>query len=237
MRAEGVPFTEICRRLGIPRGTVSYWLYRRGVRDAPVGVERCFRCARPARPPADPPAYAYLLGQYLGDGHLLMTQRMPVLSVYCDMRHPGIAHEIATAMTGCGTRTAGFVEKTGCIAVRSYWNHWPCLIPQHGPGKKHNREIRLAEWQQEIVAQHAGRFLRGLFHSDGTRVINRVRSPTRAYAYVRYMFVNESEDIMGLCQEALDQLGIRWRMARRNSLSVARREAVAALDEHVGPKW
>jgi hypothetical protein len=51
------------------------------------------------------------------------------------------------------------------------------------------------------------------------------------------MFVNESGDIMGLCQEALDQLGIRWRMARRNSLSVARREAVAALDEHVGPKW
>ena len=160
-----------------------------------------------------------------------------MLSVYCDARHPGIAHEIATAMTECGTRTAGFAEKPGCITVRSYWNHWPCLIPQHGPGKKHNRLIRLTEWQREIVAQHAGRFLRGLFHSDGTRVVNRVRSPARTYAYVRYMFVNESGDIMGLCQEALDQLGISWRMARRNSLSVARREAVAALDEHVGPKW
>jgi hypothetical protein len=25
--------------------------------------------------------------------------------------------------------------------VYSYWQHWPCLIPQHGPGKKHERQI------------------------------------------------------------------------------------------------
>jgi hypothetical protein len=28
-----------------------------------------------------------------------------------------------------------------------------------------------------------------------------------------------------------------WKMARPNTLSVARREAVARLDEFVGPKW
>jgi DNA-directed RNA polymerase subunit N (RpoN/RPB10) len=42
---------------------------------------------------------------------------------------------------------------------------------------------------------------------------------------------------MGLCRQSLDRLGIEWRMCRRNMLSVARREAVAALDDHVGPKW
>ena len=41
---------------------------------------------------------------------------------------------------------------------------------------------------------------------------------------------------MGLCQDSLDALGIGWRMCRPNMLSVARRDAVAALDEHVGPK-
>jgi hypothetical protein len=51
------------------------------------------------------------------------------------------------------------------------------------------------------------------------------------------MFVNESTDIMTLCQESLDRLGVSWRMTRRNTLSVARREAVAELDRHVGPKW
>jgi hypothetical protein len=42
---------------------------------------------------------------------------------------------------------------------------------------------------------------------------------------------------MGLCRQSLDRLGIGWRMCRPNMLSVARREAVARLDEFVGPKW
>jgi hypothetical protein len=50
------------------------------------------------------------------------------------------------------------------------------------------------------------------------------------------LFSNESADIMGLCGAALDRLGTVWRLPRPNMLSVARREAVAALDVHVGPK-
>ena len=42
---------------------------------------------------------------------------------------------------------------------------------------------------------------------------------------------------MRLCQQSLDRLGVGWRMCRRNMLSVARREAVAQLDEFIGPKW
>jgi hypothetical protein len=64
---------------------------------------------------------------------------------------------------------------------------------------------------------------------------NRVSVAGKQYTYPRYMFVNESGDIMRFCQGALDRLGISWRMTRRNTPSVARREAVAALDEHVGP--
>jgi hypothetical protein len=25
------------------------------------------------------------------------------------------------------------------VEVSMYWKHWPCLIPQHGPGRKHLR--------------------------------------------------------------------------------------------------
>jgi hypothetical protein len=35
----------------------------------------------------------------------------------------------------------------------------------------------------------------------------------------------------------LDWLGVAWRFSRRNVISVARREAVARLDEFVGPKY
>ena len=34
----------------------------------------------------------------------------------------------------------------------------------------------------------------------------------------------------------LDRVGVAWRYNRPNSISVARREAVALMDEHIGPK-
>jgi hypothetical protein len=237
MHADGMPFPTIYRQLGLPRSTVAYWLFGKRSAAALSRSERCPLCDRPARPIRDPPAYAYLLGQYLGDGHLLMTQRVPLLTVTCDMSYPGVMQEVTDSMEKCGAKTVGYQEKIGCVSVRSYWTHWPCLLPQHGPGKKHDRPIVLVDWQQKIIDDHAGRFARGLFHSDGCRFVNRVNSGKQVYRYPRYMFVNESGDIMRLCQEALDRLGISWRMTRRNTLSVARREAVAALDEHVGPKW
>jgi hypothetical protein len=51
------------------------------------------------------------------------------------------------------------------------------------------------------------------------------------------MFTNQSVDIRKLCTDTLDQLGIAWRYSRSNTVSVARREAVAALDCFVGPKY
>lgn len=238
MKADGVAFSDIYRALGLPRNTVGHWLYAERARRAQNPPDkRCPFCTRPSRPIDDPAAYSYLLGQYLGDGHLLMTQRVPLLSVACDLRYPGLIYEIGTAMQACGAKTIGYREQTGCIMVKSTWMHWPCLLPQHGPGKKHDRVIELADWQQELVDELPDRFLRGLFHSDGCRTTNRIAKAGKTYTYPRYMFVNESADIMGLCQQSLDRLGITWKMCRRNMLSVARKDAVAALDEHVGPKW
>jgi hypothetical protein len=108
-----------------------------------------------------------------------------------------------------------------------------------GPGKKHDRPIILEPWQEEIVAAHPGRFLRGLFHSDGCRAVNKIRKGGRVYEYPRYFFSffsNRSPDIMRPCQRALDCLGVEWRMARPDSLSVAGRTAAERLDREVGPK-
>jgi len=127
--------------------------------------------------------------------------------------------------------------KHGCTSVDSWSRHWPCLFPQHGPGRKHERRIILQPWQQTIVDAYPGQFVRGLFHSDGYRGLNRVKrglpSGDRWYAYPRYLFVNQSADIRGLCGEVL---GVAWRYSKPNTISVARREAVARLDEFVGPK-
>jgi len=236
LHAGGATIPEISRAVGVHYRTVWDWCHRpRSTRLSTSGA-RCPRCRLPPSTPPDEPAYSLLLGFYLGDGHLLMTQRVPLLRVMCDESYPEIVERCESAML---TTMAGRVRrapKVGCVSVQSYAKHWPCLFPQHGPGRKHTRPIELEQWQRQIVERHPGAFLRGLFHSDGCRVTNRIVVRGRTYEYPRYMFTNKSTDIMGLCQWALDILGIPWRMARSDNLSVARREAVAALDVWVGPK-
>ena len=132
-------------------------------------------------------------------------------------------------------------QKQGCTEVLSTSKHWPCLFPQHGPGRKHTRKIELADWQRDIVDRCPGDFARGLFHSDGYRGVNRVcrrwDGAEHWYEYPRYLFVNNSADILRLCGETLDRLGAEWRFSKPNTISVARKQAVARLDEFVGAKY
>ncbi|MCW2834843.1 MAG: hypothetical protein JWN68_2796 [Nocardioides sp.] len=58
----------------------------------------------------------------------------------------------------------------GVVISTVSWKHWPCLFPQHGAGRKHQRAIALEEWQRAVVTAFPADFLRGLFHSDGARV-------------------------------------------------------------------
>lgn len=240
MKADGVPFGEIWRPLELPRDTVSEWLYGRRAllrSEHPPEHSRCPRCTPTPGIPADIPSYVYLLGLYLGDGHLVTSARVPVLRIFCADAWPGLIGSCTQAMLSTLARKVHHGRKQGCVSVQSWSKHWPCLLPQHGPGKKHERAIQLTHWQQPLVDDNPGHFLRGLIHSDGCRVINHITKGGRTYRYPRYMFSNESMDIMGLCQQSLDKMGVRWSMCRRNLLPVARREAVELLDRHVGAKW
>ena len=102
-------------------------------------------------------------------------------------------------------------------------------------------KIELQPWLLAIVMAYPGRLACGLFQSDGYRGINRARARLgdgdHWYEYPRYLFSNESGEILRLCGETLDRLGVAWRFSRRNAISVAWREAVARLDEFVGPKY
>jgi len=132
------------------------------------------------------------------------------------------------------------VSAQGVIVVQSYWKHWPCLFPQHGPGRKHERTLGMTEWQWEIVTEHPADFLRGLFHSDGCRVNNwatrLVAGEKKRYEYPRWQFTNESAEIMGWCRDALDLMEIPWRQSSRKNVSVSTRAGVARLDALIGPK-
>jgi len=89
----------------------------------------------------------------------------------------------------------GKIRKTNerCWDVYSFSKHLPCLFPQHGPGRKHERRIELTVWQQELVDLDPRHLIRGLLHSDGCRVLNWVNGTP----YPRYHFTNVSADIRG----------------------------------------
>jgi hypothetical protein len=185
-------------------------------------------------------AYAYLLGLYLGDGMLSRHPRGVFrLRVFLDRAYPLIVGECEAAMSIVipASKVAVYPHKHEKVdEVSSFSKHWPHLFPQHGPGVKHKRKIALEPWQERIVERHPGRLLRGLIHSDGCRVMNRIRHPKKAYAYPRYLFTNRSIDIQRIFCDACDRLGIAWRQDGPWNISVARREAVAAMDRHVGSK-
>jgi hypothetical protein len=242
---QGQSLRGISVATGIARATLRDW------RDNPEKLalskkRTCPRCSDVKATVEPQENYAYLLGLYLGDG--CISRQGPAkkdvwkLRITCADAWPGLREECRQAMlTTRPDNSVTIIQRNGCVEVVSYSKHWPCLFPQHGPGKKHERRIKLEAWQEEIVADHPGDFARGLFHSDGCRLINRVRRPVkdgdRWYEYPRYLFVNRSADIHRLCGEALDRLGVAWRFSKPTTISVARREAVARLDEFVGPKY
>jgi hypothetical protein len=151
------------------------------------------------------------------------------------MRYPGIIWGCAAAMLAVMPRNKVLVQYNAggkAAEIGSYSKAWPCLLPQHGPGRKHLRPIALDQWQQEIVDRDPRPLVRGLIHSDGCRVLNK----SMGRVYLRYFFSNASADIRKIFCDACDQLGISWRQPRERHISVARRDSVALLDTFVGPK-
>ena len=238
--ATGLTAADVARLTGLPWSTVAHWC-RGDRRSKPVSRSDATACPRCSDALLDSKRYAYLLGQYLGDGAIVYSQRTYRLTITCADSWPGIRDEVEAAVSAVlPTSSVSLRQRTGCTDVQSHSIHRTCLFPQHGPGPKHRRTIALEEWQQSIVGEHPGPFLRGLIHSDGCRMTNwatrRVAGQMKRYEYPRYFFSNKSLDILALCCAALDRLGIAYRRPRWDQVSVARREAVAALDAWVGPK-
>jgi hypothetical protein len=185
-------------------------------------------------------AYVYLLGLYLGDGTLaVVRRRVWRLRISLDQRYPDIVARCQWAIGEMGA-ASGRIRRPGCFEVYSNWKHWLCLFPQHGAGFKRRRAIELEPWQVELVKAFPMELIRGLIHSDGCRVNNRVRRLTsdgfRYHEYPRYFFTNASADIREIFVVACGLAGVDCRPNNERNLSIARRDSVALLDRFIGPK-
>ncbi|MHB9754365.1 transcriptional regulator [Streptomyces sp. BYX5S] len=245
--AQGRSLNSVSKETGVSRAALRAWQTR--IEPLPRMLPQatpCARCKPEPELPADTAAYSYLLGLYLGDGCISAGARCGYfLRIACANVHPGLIEQCAAAVRAINpSGRSARVQAVGCVSVVGYSRHWPCFFPQHGPGKKHERKIRLEPWQQQIVDAHPWEFVRGLIHSDGCRITNwttkLIGGERKRYEYPRYFFTNTSVDIIQLYTNTLDLLGIEWKTLNQSraavTISVARRASVSVMDLHVGPK-
>jgi hypothetical protein len=243
LRRQGLGARRISALTGLPVSTVRDWLAGLTPRRNGASLTSCEACGAPAHRFADlPAAYVYLLGLYLGDGCISAYRRgVYKLRVHLDLRYPGIvdACEAAIKAVAPGRKVHRLKRRSNytssddysLVEVSAYWKAWPCLFPQHGPGRKHDRRIELADWQQDLVARHPQELLRGLVHSDGCRFIN----TGRQWSHPRYSFSNRSADILKIFRDACDLMALHWTTAG-HTVYVSRKADVAVMDRFIGPK-
>jgi hypothetical protein len=125
--------------------------------------------------PTSRPAYAYLFGLYLGDGCLVGVHRGVFrLQLTLDASYPAIVQAACDAVRAVlPSNKVRASHRTNAIDVTCYSKLWPVLFPQHGTGKKHERDVRLVAWQQKLTTAHPRELIKGLIHSDGCRYIAR----------------------------------------------------------------
>lgn len=225
---EGFNHSQVARCIGVPRTTIKDWVHRGPpkVREAALDPRALPRVH-----------YAYLLGLYLGDGYICRSGRTYRLRIFMDSRYPGIIEEARLAVAAVLAPNRASIQRfrdKNMVEIHGHSSSLPLVFPQHGAGPKHKRSIRLEDWQEDIVAEHPGLFIRGLIQSDGCRVTNRVWRGR--YAYPRYFFSQVSTDIMELFCRTCRRLGVEYRFNGPRSVSIARRSSVALLDQLVGPK-
>jgi hypothetical protein len=75
-------------------------------------------------------------------------------------------------------------------------------------------------------------YLLGLYLGDGC--ISVAGNPAKGVWALRIACADAWPGLQAECKRAMS---VSWRFSRRNTISVARREAVARLDEFVGPKY
>ncbi|HEV7882946.1 MAG TPA: hypothetical protein VGO81_05215 [Solirubrobacteraceae bacterium] len=98
-------------------------------------------------------------------------------------------------------------------------------------GVKHERQIGLERWQQELVRAAPWSLLRGMVLSDGCAFINR----TGRYRYLSYEFRNRSTEIRALFAQTCDLVGVRYTISR-DRIRMCRRASVIEMAAFVGTK-
>jgi len=171
--------------------------------------------------------YSYLLGLYLGDGHISQLKRTQRIRFFLDSKYDSLNDYVNKSLSKLFFNNKTNIIKSNYNMVTIYVcsSDLIKLFPQHGIGKKHERPINLTEWQKSIIIPEE--LIKGLFHSDGTYY----HSANRDY----YQFKNYSKDILNIFKTYCDILGVNY-TEQEKVINFYSRKNVNQLKQIIGTK-
>ena len=232
--ANGKNDCEISRLLNIPRSTVKGWRHGEVPKEKEsenLNIHEYLE-KRGA-------AYSYILGEYLGDGHITRTAngRTVKIRIFNDRKYPLINKEIEKNLSILLPLNKVSIYYIGnCSIIYVHSNILPLLFPRSlEPGVKYKRKIFLEEWQLKIVNEYPKEFFKGLIQSDGSRYLI-----SKKYNHYAYNFSNKSQDIVDYLLLVSRKLNLKptQTVSKTGVIRIYfyKREDVAFIDTFIGPK-
>ena len=185
--------------------------------------------------------FSYLLGFYLGDGHLINPKGRSFGVIFTNETtflemNQRLQDALKTVFPSKDIKIRQ--RKTcNCVDIAMYGVNLDLLFP-HGKGYKHTRKIELTDWQLDIIDRFPKPFLKGMIESDGCRYISTKN--------IMYQFNNCSMDLHEVFQRAAKQLDLPFTFHTSKSKEARvtplyktcfyRKKVTAFLDTFIGPK-
>lgn len=208
---EGASIRQISRELNVDHSTISYWIkndFTSGSRSNGLSINEIHNnCYDKSS------QYSYILGCYLGDGHISQLARTQRLRIFSGTAHPSIIKDQVKALNVLFDNVVNNKKSNTCnMEVITVHNaQLDIYFPQHSLGKKHDRDVSLKSWQQDIVDKEPECFVKGLIDTDGCLYDNGryVKDDGEKTYLPSYQFTNKSKDILKMYTDVLDKLDIR----------------------------
>lgn len=227
--SEGWSQRKIARELEVDHSTIGYWVKKN---FEVVGHQQTSLIRLNELANRNKHQYSYILASYLGDGCISRMLKTYSMRIVCDSKYPDISVRQKNALKALfpNNKVSIYTPKNRNInIVTMYSNFLPEMFPQHDEGKKHDRDVSLHDWQQEIVNREPECFLIGFIDTDGCEYYH------TGTTLNMYMFTNKSTHIIDMYCNTLRRLGIEhtstYHKDGRTNVYVRKRSEVAKIDK------
>lgn len=173
---------DIVKEFGINRSTVNSWKRSNGrvgksktfLRDSEYinfgDIEYLKHSTQKYRE-----CYSYVLGMYLGCGNIYKQPRTFKLTIDLDKTFDSVVEYTVNIFKEFFCKKVSvFYGKTkrynGHVCINTHSNDLLTIFPQHSLGKKETRNIKLVDWQEDIIVSNM--LLKGLIVSCGSVFVN-----------------------------------------------------------------